>query len=623
MFGSVDIRVRPIRLAYLIDPNNARQVREAIRLSSTLWGGTYFPIIPLHRRMPASWRDPVPPPPARDVILAYLDAFDPDVLVQLSKELPSFVKELGLRVIKPKDVWEHLNEENGLCPQFGIGIFELLHDIFDEYFKFKAKYPVTVRFPQIPKELSLFWASLFGEIPSEIFSILETRYFEPLEIQSTDFQPNQLSEIMHTGVLFPRRVTEHGLNHFSRSIPLRHAAIYFIDATKTEDIVDFWNLRALGKPVLPVPKQLKENPELKALVIAFLKGHRKPWRHNRTVCDHANIIRSRNSTMEELHNYAQSVRIDREPNDPSSDPFFALQNWYPKIWDEWARYRDGAVPDDIYGEKEQTFEVIDPKELHTRYRALLPDLALEFSNHGAPRCANEVTFRFYGSEEHLAEVFPKPSGDNFARAISGFASFRDDWRVGRNGLVKLVAYDFYESRSIPAAQSIMFSWLTDLGWKPRLSTAGLLAKQIYRQLGGDIHILTNESLLGLLEHMNGGMVRQDGRPITENDNKLTQERHLPVGDVKSRLGGLYDSVLSKNMFKLGLKMQCPHCVRHSWFSLESLKDLFVCPKCLSDFSALGNLEGKGATWCYKTTGPFSVPQYADGAYAILLSLEFF
>ena len=122
MFGTVFIKTRPLRLAYLVEPNNATQVREAIRLSSTLWGGAYFPIIPLYRRMPATWRDgPLKVPLAKEVILGYLDAFDPDVLVQFSREIPSFITATGLRVIKPEEVWSSLNEGD-LSPKFGIGI---------------------------------------------------------------------------------------------------------------------------------------------------------------------------------------------------------------------------------------------------------------------------------------------------------------------------------------------------------------------------------------------------------------------------------------------------------------------------------------------------------------------
>lgn len=625
MFGSVDIKVRPVKLAYLVDPNNVKHVREAIRLSSTLWGGVYFPIIPLYKRMPSTWKEkhfkaPLP----KDVILGYIEAFDPDILVQFSKDVSAFIPETGLKIIKPEEIWQSLNEENHLIPKFGLGIFELLNDIFKEYFKYKAKYPIKIIIPKISHQFSLFWASLFGEIPSKIVSVIEKNYFEPLEIQTIDFQLNKLMEVMSRSVFFPRKITQHGLNHFNRSGFRRDANIYFLDATKTEDIIDFWNLRALGRSVIPVPKQLQDDPQLKEIVIRFLKAYRRPWKHDPKVCDYASMIRARNCTMEEMKEYSKTLRIDRKPDDPSSDPFFSLQHWYPRIWDEWARDKDGAIPDDIYGNEEDSFEIADTKELRIRMKSLLPKLAKKYGYHGEPRCANEISFRLYGSMEYLAEVFPKSSGKNFTRVISGLTS-RGEWRVCRNGLVKLVKDDFNETRDIPTAESIMFSWLTDMGWKPALSEPGLLAKQIYRKLEGHPTVLRNEKLLGVLEHMNGGLVKRDGSPAEEN--KIGQERDLPIAEVKSRFGAsskrgdLYNYLLSKEIFKLGLRMQCPHCIRNSWFPLESIRDTFTCPKCLNAFSSVGNVDN--ATWSYKTAGPFSVPNYADGAYAVLLTLEFF
>jgi hypothetical protein len=74
-------------------------------------------------------------------------------------------------------------------------------------------------------------------------------------------------------------------------------------------------------------------------------------------------------------------------------------------------------------------------------------------------------------------------------------------------------------------------------------------------------------------------------------------------------------------FKMGLRVRCIECQRQSWFPLESIRDTFTCPKCLTTFAAIGNLgESK---WCYKTAGPFSVPRYAEGAYAVILSLQLF
>lgn len=144
MLGSVDIRIRPIRLAYLIEPGNEEQVREAIRLSSSLWAGTYFPIIPLYQRMPATWKGPLKVPAAGSVVLGYIEAFDPDILVQCSSSTPSYITETGLRIIRPSDIWQSLEQQGYFSPKFGLGIFELLGDVFEEHFKYKTKYPVKV-----------------------------------------------------------------------------------------------------------------------------------------------------------------------------------------------------------------------------------------------------------------------------------------------------------------------------------------------------------------------------------------------------------------------------------------------------------------------------------------------
>lgn len=202
MVGNVDIKVRPLKLAYLVDPNKKEQVREAFRLSSTLWGGVHFPIVPFYKRMPITWKDPVKAPEAKKVILGYLEAFDPDILVQFSKSVPDFIAKLGLEVIKPVDVWGGLVQGGNLSPKFGIGIFDLLKDIFEEYFRYKPTYPVKVVLPNIPAQFSLFWASLFGEIPSIVLDVVEKLYMGPLEIEKVDFAPAKLTETWQTAFCF-------------------------------------------------------------------------------------------------------------------------------------------------------------------------------------------------------------------------------------------------------------------------------------------------------------------------------------------------------------------------------------------------------------------------------------
>lgn len=97
MLGTANIKVRPLKLALMVDPNSVPQVREAIRLACSQWGGMFFPIIPVHKRMPASWRDePFKAPLAANVVRGYLDSFDPDILVQFGKELPKYILDSKL-----------------------------------------------------------------------------------------------------------------------------------------------------------------------------------------------------------------------------------------------------------------------------------------------------------------------------------------------------------------------------------------------------------------------------------------------------------------------------------------------------------------------------------------------
>ena len=223
------------------------------------------------------------------------------------------------------------------------------------------------------------------------------------------------------------------------------------------------------------------------------------------------------------------------------------------MWDEWARDKDGAVPSDLYGGAEDSIDIFDAKEIRVTFRSLLPKFVRNFRYHGEPRCANEVSFRFYGTGEYMAEVFPKSSGDKFIRAISGWTSLRGDWRVGRNGLVKLVKDTYNRTQAVPLSEKVYFAWLEDRGWKPKLSASGLLAKRIYKKLDGYLSTLKNEKLLGLLEHMNGGSVQRNGSPVEKN--AINQERDLLVGEVKRRLHdisqerNLHDHMIKRGFFR--------------------------------------------------------------------------
>lgn len=626
MFGTATIKVRPLKLALLVDPNNAAQVREAIRLACGLWGGMFFPIIPIYRRMPGSWRmQPARTPSAKNVVQGYIEAFDPDALVQFGSELPSYVSETRLNVLKPQDIWSHATSSGEPEPAFGLSVLDVLHDVYNECFKYKPKYPTKVVVPSIPKEHGLLWASVYGEYSSPVWSAIDNLYSEALEIERPQVTPEEFLSLTGQSVLFPRRITSWGLAAQGGGLRFgRQSCVFFMDASSIEDVVDYWNLRATGRSVIPLPKQLLHEESFRKAVGEFLVQERRAWPHDANHFDVASFIRSRHSTMEEMSAFAKSLKFVRDKSADSENRYFSLQHWYPRIWDEWARGKDGGVAD-IYSAEEETIDISSTSDLEMRLKPLLPKFARDTWYGAKAICANEFDLRLYGASEHLAQVYPRVRGDHLARAISGITGLRGEWRVGRHGLVKLVQGSLSESRTVPASEEIFFAWLADHGWKAELSPPGILAKQIYRRLGGYPQLLANRSVIGLIEYMNGGSVGKNGMPGT--DDRLSAEREVAVGEMKSRLKGphgkstFYETLLEKGIFKLGLKTKCPNCQRSTWFVLSALKEMLDCPKCLSSFAAAGNVDQSSSGWFYRTAGPFSVPNFADGAYTVLLTLD--
>lgn len=625
MLGTANIKVRPLKLALLVDPNSAVQVREAIRLACSLWGGMFFPIIPMYKRMPASWRDgPLRAPPAKKVVQGYIDAFDPDVLVQFAADLPSYVADARLQVVKPQAVWGKVAPDEDREPLFGISALELLNDVYQECFKYKSRHPTKVIIPAVPQKLGLFWASVFGEYPSHISSAIDSHYSEPLDVDRPHVAPDALLALTDQAVLFPRRLTAWGLTRHGGFRLERHACVYFMDATSVEDVVDYWNLRATGRSVIPLPKQFVHEESFRKAVEQFLVQERRAWRHDPKHFDVASFVRSRHSTMDDMGAYAKTLKFAENRLSHPENSYYVLQRWYPRIWDEWARGKDGGVAD-IYCAEEDSIEIGNTSDLEMRLKPLLPKFARQSWFRSRGLCANEFDLRLYGGDELLAEVYPKARGDHLIRAISGIAGLRGEWRIGRHGLVKLVRRSSSESRTVPASETIFFAWLADHGWKAELSPPGILAKQIYKRLNGYPSLLADKAVLGLIEHMNGGSVSRNGTPSA--GDRVTAEREVAVGEVKNRLKGpsgksrLYDTLLEKGVFKLGLRTKCPNCQRNTWFALSVLRESLECPKCLSSFAAAGNIDQASSSWYYRTAGPFSVPNFADGAYTVLMTLN--
>lgn len=473
-YGTVKIRVRPIRVAFLVDPTDRAGVYRAIELSTFLWGGNYNPIIPSYRRTPSNWESHrvrhLPSP--GDIIAGYIQGFDPDLVVPVGKCVNRSYKVGNRDIVKEDDLIGDLAET--ATPRCGIGLIELLADFVDKELKYKRNDSLNVAFPILPRSNRLFLASVFGVVPSTAQKTIDRQFARIPAITKIKPTIENFVELLGPARVFPRRLSVWALEER----PLREATLFVCDATNTQDIIDYWNLRAAGYYIVPIPIQVAALENVKKLATDFVEDNYRPFRHNPKMFHHTTVQRSRSVSEEAVKKFCESLVISREGVTTQSK--YSLRWWYPRLWDTWARQNTSEGIAFPYSHEEERRIVED--EARLELRSLDPRLGMFREYSGSPKYANEFSFSFYGSKEPMAEVFP--DGSRELSSAIGRVGYRN-WRFSRFGPVFLAHHSkdliFLD---LPRAEAVMVEWLRERGWKVSLSGPGRIAAQLLKQLGG-------------------------------------------------------------------------------------------------------------------------------------------
>lgn len=603
MVGNIRIKGRPLRFAFLIEPNDKKALLKAIELNTVLWGGPFNPIIPLYQAKTKRWRKNAFRKTAKDINVGYIQAFDPDYLV-CDFNPPDYIKNSGLAILKTDDILP--SKENPDRFQYGIGLNEILSWLYNEYFRFVQRDPVNIVVPKIPARNKHFWSSWLGKLPDDFQeALMDSGYKQALEI--TTPKVKSLNKILKPKTLYPRRIMQHGLQTVGRGSFSHESILFYLDPSDFLDIVDYWNLRASGRSVLPAPITLTNDGYYREVVKDFIKSSQWTSRHNSALKHRANIIPSTSQTMDDARDFVTSLGLDKDED--GSNPIL-LHHWYPRIWDEWARGKDHTDPHDVHYDSEKEVDLSEFNDKVLLATSIPENIEFQFT--GNPVIANEISYNIYGDLEKYAEVFPKTYGESVERTLGSIGTFRD-WRIGRNGLVRLVDSMRSVSWDLPLAEEIFSSWLEDNGWQYQQSSSGKLAKELNKQIESWSYGLANKELIELIGSM---AVSIDGEGRDKTVAYIKSKMRAIFGDEK-RL----EKFIELNLFSLGVNAKCPNCQRGSWYDLEDIDEKLSCPKCLQEFRAIDSLSE--SKWSYKTVGPLSVPNFAEGAISVVLAIEFF
>ena len=604
--GTVKVRLRPIKLAFLVNPKDKESLLKAIEINTFLWGGTYNPIIPTYKHIPSKWKDfPSDNLTAKNVVSGYLDNFDPDYVVPMG-ECVNYTLDVGYRK-KIEDVSEILERvETDGVPNYGIGLFEVLNYFFEEELKFQRRYPEDICVPRFSPRFHLFLASIFGTLPENINNIFWENFAEPLEAKKIDCSIANYTELLDPHKLFLQRMTGLYLESRGRQGKPR---IFLLDATQPLDIMDYWNLRAIGWELFPVPSQFMQSDKTKISIVSYIEENLLPRTLNPEAHRKTTILKGRSISEKEHKYFLDSIEESK----------VVSQTWYPLIWDESVRKTqhvecceltaDTAEHDVLTEQGPIEFKTLDPKFMN-RSRMFRKQ-----------RFANEIEWSLSDDKILFAEVMPEGDSKQ-ALSIVNVIGIDEELRLFKRGVVFLSSHSEQplDLRS-PHAVGVFTRWLESKGWTVKLSPAGRIAQQMIQQLLGirGTWILASEGIIELLGKMNSSGEKFLSAEFVRN--KIIKEIANEARVFKLKGEDILHHLIATKVFQLGMKIQCPLCTKHSWYSVKGSDYELQCPRCLTQFSFPSDF--KKVKWAYRTVGPFSSSNQADGAYTVLLTLRFF
>ena len=178
-----------------------------------------------------------------------------------------------------------------------------------------------------------FVATCFGEFPTEkSLTYMVEGYQKCFDAVPADVSASNLIDLLLGEGGYPLRMASANID-VRRSGWHSDTCLFYMDGTSVLDLIDYWNLRAFGRRVVPIPKQWAEGMVQQCK--DFIVRHHVPYRENKELMHETTIVRARSITTDEVREFAGTLRKAGAP--PAAIP---IQNWYPRIWEEWGRDKD-------------------------------------------------------------------------------------------------------------------------------------------------------------------------------------------------------------------------------------------------------------------------------------------
>ena len=586
------VRYRPVRIAWCVKEGDLEEFRRALRLTHTLWGGRFNPIVPLGhpeltRLLIKTFRVDclycISESPEGNAVLA---EFKHLLWPSLHKEL--FIDGMRGRLATFLDVSHparHLHEDNirdrehpawtGAVFRWDpadpladvllatFGAYPAENDIGKDY-DFSFRENLGAREVEIPNGAALPSAALKEFTPSTLAAF---------ELQPVDYE-------------------------WGKDEP----GLYYGGSKDFTDLVNFWNLRAAGIEVFFYDPAFRAR--FSGITDQYLAALRARSRDPNRCRDGMAIW-----------NKSREVEIDTSPFGPDLSPSPLSQmawnglNIKPRVMGFADNSVLGIASND--GRLSVTFE-LPPKPFFDHGAFYMQNVVV--SVHPLVRTANLV----------FAPPFLPLLNEDYGREMHLYNTVRSE-REGIGVITDLTTHSV--TISALDVQTLVNKVFEAFGITAKPSPAGLVGSRLIAQLDG---------LQGCRVFKIAG-VRNLIRTYSA-DQSFTQKGALTIIGRSERASGkvgfsdykllyidgkhptpkdAFSYLLTKGVFRPGLCICCPNCGLESWLHLDDARTISRCEYCGKDVNIAPQLKH----WHYRRSGLFGRDDHQRGGIPVALTLQ--
>jgi hypothetical protein len=597
----VQYNVRPVRIAFLMGEPQHEVLQEIISVNTLLWGGVLNPIVVLSGS--SCPIDQFPSYTYDEGIVRLLKEFDPDLLMNFSgAELPPLLNLFKHRTFDRSSLrWNPWGKGE---INFFLEVWPFLSRYWQEVHQFLKKPALEFSYanPTTPGDSTTYLSAIFGSYPNdEGYKLLASNF----DATAITYDENFRKGFKLGQKKFPIQLTKFGLD-----IPnpgFLHSHVYFLmNPTNLFDIVDFWNLRATGSRVFPLPAP--HYRDFDKSIVEF--GERGTYPINDSVMNHPTVVKSRSVTEELLIEVGQWIL-------GLGVKGISCQRWVPHFGERGYR-----IAPEIK---------VRPPSAKDVNQTVLTTNGFGFLDVGAPECEFRgpassqhwaIDLRVFGTgdSEHTWRLpWLNPKCDEYANVRVGHGYDLAATRVSKQGIAAIIRGERASlSLQEPEVKDVLKAFLKGHGIHyQKTSSPGLALERILEQMGGLFGCRTfqNPGVREVIEKLS------NGEPMHVETVRRTILRNTPISR-KAQIKAahlLLDGLIQKRVLRQGLELQCERCQRRAWYALDEFGDQYKCKRCFHTQSV--GMLGENP-WQYVSDGLFTLPGKMAGCLAAATALVY-